>query len=144
MTALFSFLFFIMVCLNVFTRYVLKTPILASIELSRIFFVWSCFLAAAITFYQKGHIVISFVSDRIPPKPRKWISFVIETLVVIFFTGLFVWSVEVVVRIWNSEFPILGISQSWLYAPLSIVSVVMLLFSLERMYFMFESPPKPS
>jgi TRAP-type C4-dicarboxylate transport system permease small subunit len=130
-----------MVCLNVFTRYVLKTPILVSIELSRIFFIWSCFFAAGITFYQKGHIVISFISDLIPTRPRKWIGFLIEVLTVVFFAGLFVWSVEVVFRIWNSEFPILGISQSWLYAPLSIISAIMLLFSIERISALLKFPP---
>ncbi|MBR9998976.1 MAG: TRAP transporter small permease [Cyclobacteriaceae bacterium] len=134
LTALFSFLFFIMVCLNVFTRYVLKTPILVSIELSRIFFVWSCFFAAGITLYKQGHIAISFITDLIPSRGRRMIGFITEALTVVFFTGIHAWSVEVVVKIWKSEFPVLGISQSWLYVPLALISFVMLLFSIERMF----------
>lgn len=131
LTAGFSMLFFIMVCLNVFTRYVLRTPILASIELSRIFFVWACFLAAAITFYKGEHIVISFITDLLPPILKKMIGLLINLLTILFLSGLTYWSMEVVIQLWNTEFPILGISQSWLYIPVSLVSGIMLLFSLE-------------
>ena len=131
LTALTSFLFFIMVCLNVFTRYVLKTPILSSIELSRIFFVWACFLAAGITFYKNGHIVISFVTDPIPTGLRKLINVIIQILIMLFLTGISYWSIEVVLKIWNTEFPILGVSQSWLYIPLTLISMIMLLFNIE-------------
>jgi TRAP-type C4-dicarboxylate transport system permease small subunit len=141
LTALLSFLFFIMVCINVFSRYLLKTPILASIELSRIFFIWSCFFAAGITFYRQGHIVISFITDLIPSPVRKWTGFIIEMLTAVFFAGLLIWSVEVVVRIWNSEFPILGISQSWLYVPLAVISAIMLLFSIEKLFLILRPTP---
>ena len=120
-----------MVCLNVFTRYVLKTPILSSIELSRIFFVWACFLAAGITFYKNGHIVISFVTDPIPTGLRKLINVIIQILIMLFLTGISYWSIEVVLKIWNTEFPILGVSQSWLYIPLTLISMIMLLFNIE-------------
>lgn len=138
MTAGFSMLFFMMVCLNVFTRYVLRTPILASIELSRIFFVWACFLAAAITYYKGEHIVISFVTDLLPPIFKKLVNILIQLLIILFLAGLSYWSVEVVIQLWNTEFPILGISQSWLYVPVSLISGIMLLFSLEMMVKLFK------
>jgi TRAP-type C4-dicarboxylate transport system permease small subunit len=131
LTAGFSILFFAMVCLNVFTRYVLRSPILASIELSRIFFVWACFLAAGITFYKGEHIVISFVADLFPPRIKKIINLTVQFLMMLFLAVLGYWSVEVVIRLWNTKFPILGISQSWLYAPLALISLIMFLFCLE-------------
>ena len=134
LTAFFAFLFFIMVCLNVFTRYVLKSPILASIELSRIFFVWACFFAAGITFHRRGHIAISFITDLMPVVLQRWIGLIIESLTLVFIAGILIWSAEVVIRIWHSEFPILGISQSWLYVPLTIVSSFMLFSSLEKIF----------
>lgn len=139
LTASFSFLFFIMVCLNVFTRYVLKIPILASIELSRIFFVWACFLAAGITFYKGEHIVISFITDLIPSSARKLISLVTHSLMILFLTGISYWSMEVVIKIWNTEFPILGISQSWLYVPLVLTSLIMLSFNFEMIMNIFNT-----
>jgi TRAP-type C4-dicarboxylate transport system permease small subunit len=125
-----------MVCLNVFTRYVLKAPIIASIELSRILFVWSCFLAAGITYYKKGHIVISFLFEKFSVYGKKVIRISIYILSMLFFGLLTVWSIQVVHLIWNTEFPILGISQSWLYLPLPLSSLIMLFFSIE---FLIES-----
>ncbi len=130
-TAFSSITFFLMVCINVFTRYVLKTPFIASIELSRIFFVWACFLAAGITYYKKGHIVISFIYDKLSESAKKWISIAINILSILFFALITVWSIEVVILIWNTEFPILGISQSWLYIPVPFTSLLMFLFSIQ-------------
>ena len=130
-TAISAITFFLMVCINVFTRYVLKTPIIASIELSRIFFVWSCFLAAGITYYKKGHIVISFVFDKFSERGKKILALSLHLLSLVFFTLITYWSVEVVYLIWNTEFPILGITQSWLYLPVPFISLIMFLFSLE-------------
>jgi TRAP-type C4-dicarboxylate transport system permease small subunit len=140
-TAFTAILFFLMVCINVFTRYILKTPFIASIELSRIFFVWSCFLAAAITYYKKGHIVISFMYDKLPDKSKVLLSITVNLLSILFFMLIFIWSTEVVVLIWNTEFPILGISQSWLYIPVPIASLVMFMFSLEFLNENFQHKP---
>lgn len=49
----------------------------------------------------------------------------------LFLTGISYWSIEVVLKIWNTEFPILGVSQSWLYIPLTLISMIMLLFNIE-------------
>jgi TRAP-type C4-dicarboxylate transport system permease small subunit len=123
-----------MVCLNVFTRYVLKTPILASMELSRIFFIWACFLAAGLTFYRQAHIVISFVTDLMPAFVRRVTGLVVHLFMILFLAGISYWSMEVVVQLWNTEFPILEISQSWLYLPVTLSSVIMLSFNLEILY----------
>ena len=135
-TAASAILFFLMVCLNVFTRYVLRAPIIVSIELSRILFVWSCFLAAGITYYKKGHIVISFLFEKFSNNGKKIIRISIYILSILFFTLLTALSIEVVFLIWKTEFPILGISQSWLYIPVPLSSLIMLSFSIE---FLIES-----
>jgi TRAP-type C4-dicarboxylate transport system permease small subunit len=49
----------------------------------------------------------------------------------LFFALLTGWSAEVVYLIWNTEFPILRISQSWLYIPVPISSLIMLFFNIE-------------
>ena len=128
-----------MVCINVFTRYVLKTPFIASIELSRVFFVWACFLAAGITYYKKGHIIISFIYDKFSERVKKWVSITLNILSILFFALITLWSTEVVILIWNTEFPILGISQSWLYMPVPITTLLMYIFSIEFLEEDFQS-----
>jgi TRAP-type transport system small permease protein len=65
-TALATTGFIVFVLVGVITRYLTKTPILSFVELSRLFFVWACFLAAILAYRRKAHIAITFITDKLP------------------------------------------------------------------------------
>jgi len=129
------------VTLAVLTRYVFKVPILGSVELSRLLFIWACFLAAALCYYQKSHIAITFIADRLPAKAQRVLHTFLHGLSILFFGTLFYASLEVMRALWVSDLPMLGISQGWLYVPLPLMSLIMLLYALEFLQDNEQTPP---
>jgi len=129
--ALSSFSFFIIVILGVFSRYVLKAPMLSSIELSRLFFVWSCFLAAALTYRKKAHVQIEFIYTKLPSALRKVILVALHFLILAFWVMILYQSIVVTVLLWPSRLPMLQISQSWFYVPLPLISLILICYTME-------------
>ena len=130
-TALSAMLFFAVVLFAVITRYVFHVPLLASIELSRLFFVWSCFLAAAITYRRKAHVGFTLLYEYLPPVVRKVIRPMIGMLIALF-AGMVFWQGIVIIRLlWLTDLPMLGISQGWFYVPLPVTSAAILSYSIE-------------
>lgn len=123
--------FLLVVLLTVASRYLLKTPVLSSIELSRLFFVWSCFTAAALGYYRKSHIAISLITNRLPPNLSTAITFVVHLLSLVFFIVIIYYSLIVVNTLWETRLPILGISQSWFYLPVPFSFLFMSFFNIE-------------
>lgn len=124
-------LFVGVVLLGVLTRYIFKTPILGSVELSRLFFLWSCFLAASLCYYRRAHIYISFVADRFP---AKWLRLTQQfgyAVQLIFFLLMVYKSAQVVKVLWETDLPMLEASQSLLYLPVPLSLLFMSLFCLE-------------
>lgn len=133
-TALSAMLFFAVVLFAVVTRYVFRVPILASIELSRLFFVWSCFLAAAITYRRKAHVGFTLLYEYLPPVIRRVIRPLIGMLIALF-AGMVFWQGIVVIRLlWLTDLPMLGISQGWFYVPLPVTSAAIFAYTIESLW----------
>ena len=131
-TALATSIFFVMVCMNVFARYILNAPILGSVEISRLAFVWASFLAAALCYRQQSHIAITFVVDKLPARIVKWVLLVIYTLTFVFFVIIFYFALQVTFDLRGTSFPVMQITQSWLYLPVAVISFFIAFFSVEE------------
>lgn len=138
LTALSSMVFFVVICLNVLVRYVLNTPILGSIEISRLSFVWSAFLASALAYRGKSHIAITFLLDRLPGQIQAFVKIIIYTVTWVFFLLLLFYSIEVTVALKNTYFPVMQISQTWLYLPLPFISIIILGYTTEDLLRSFQ------
>ena len=64
----------ILVFINASMRYFLHTDIPNSEELARFFFVWMCLLGCVVTHMRKSHITVTFVTDIIPQKAKKFVN----------------------------------------------------------------------
>lgn len=132
LTAFSTSIFTLFVILSVVTRYLTKTPILSSIEISRLFFVWACFLAATLAYRRNVHIAISFIMDKLPTKLSRAIDIFINSLIVVFFGFIFTESINVVKLLWHTHLPLSGLSQAWLYLPVPFIAIVIILFTIEK------------
>jgi TRAP-type C4-dicarboxylate transport system permease small subunit len=122
--------FILVVFLGVLTRYAFHAPIVSSIELARISFVWAAFLGAAICFKGEGHTQFSFLLDAVPLSLRRGLKAVIAACCLAFFAFVMVKGVQMVQLVQATYFPALGWSQLWLYLPLPVSAGIMLLHSL--------------
>jgi len=130
-TAICSILFFVVIIIAVVTRYLLKFPILASIELSSLLFIWSCFLAAAQTYRRQAHIRFSLLFEKLNPQLQRPVAITTHLLVIGFLIIVFYQSLLINSLLWRTDLPMLEISQSWFYVPLPIISLIMTAYTIE-------------
>lgn len=122
--------FIMVVFFGVMMRYVFRTPIITSIELARIGFVWSVFLGAAICVKQEKHIQFVFLFERFSDLGKKVIKLCISMLAAGFFLFLVLKGIQMVQAVQDTYFPALGWSQHWLYLPLPVSATFMLVHAV--------------
>jgi TRAP-type C4-dicarboxylate transport system permease small subunit len=122
--------FILIVFFGVVMRYVFQAPIITSIELARVGFVWSCFLGAAVCVKKEKHIQFSFLLDAAGPAARSWMKLAITLLSAAFFLLLVVKGAQMVLKVEGTYFPAMGHSQAWLYLPLPLCALFMLIHAL--------------
>jgi TRAP-type C4-dicarboxylate transport system permease small subunit len=122
--------FILVVFLGVLTRYVFHAPIITSVELARIGFVWSAFLGAAICLKSERHTQFLFLLDRLRGPIKEVVRAVIALVSVGFFLFLTLLGVRMVQAVQDTYFPALGWSQLWMYVPLPLCSGIMFVHSV--------------
>lgn len=117
--------FAIVLIVSVFSRYVFQLPIVTSIEMTRIAFVWAVFLGAAIGLKRGAHVrVVAFVS-MMPASASRLAPAIVHGSFLIF-ASLMVWHGWTLTgRMFLTTFPTLAISQGWLYLALPVSGALM-------------------
>ncbi|MGI3170850.1 TRAP transporter small permease [Pseudooceanicola sp. C21-150M6] len=117
---------------SVFSRYVFDISIVQSVELTRIAFVWSVFLAASAVVGRDAHIRITFFSDLLPSRAAPILARLIHLMTLAFGLAM-VWQGWLLVsKMATTTLPALGISQVWLYGGLPVSGVLICLHALCR------------
>lgn len=109
-------LMMLLVLFEVFMRYVLKRPPAIADEIAPYMLVVLAFGGAAYCFLIKGHVRVSAVTERLPPKVANWLRIATLGLVFIYAVVLTQGSIGYLAR----SFEIGMKSTSWLRVPLQI------------------------
>jgi TRAP-type C4-dicarboxylate transport system permease small subunit len=117
----------LIVFFEVLMRYVFRAPLITSVELARLGFVWSCFLGAALGVKRGAHIRFVFFLERCGPLGGALLRFGVSVLSAAFFGLMFLKGIEMTQRVYETFFPALGFSQLWLYLPLPLSGAIMLI-----------------
>ena len=72
------------ICLQVFSRYLLKHPFVFTEELVRFLLIWLGLLGASYTFGTRGHIALTLILDKFKGNIKKIVNTLIDILVLIF------------------------------------------------------------
>jgi TRAP-type C4-dicarboxylate transport system permease small subunit len=135
-TALLTAGFTVLIFVTVLSRYVFNFSILFSQEVSKLLFIWSCFFAATIAYKQMAHIRFEFSESFLGRKGVLATDVLIHALSLVFFGLICGESVSYVRQIWETYFPLIGISQGWLYVSVLIASIIFLVHNIS---FLIES-----
>jgi TRAP-type transport system small permease protein len=126
-----------MVCMvfgNVVLRYGFNTGITVSDEMSRYFFIWLTFIGAMLAMHEKGHLGVDTLVKHLPILGKKVCFLLSESLMlfcnVLFFMGTFEMHELQVTNI----SPVVGISMIWVYGIGYVVSVVMAIINVNKIY----------
>lgn len=118
-----TILFLAFVFLAVVTRFILKVPIVASLEYSRIGFVWFCFLGSSLAYKRGEHIQFSFLLSRLPLRIAQFMRIVIDVLCSVFFVVLLYQSMKLNNNVAMTVFPASGLPYNVMYVSLPISAV---------------------
>lgn len=130
LTVLFIASFTIVIFISVLSRYVFNFPIIFSVEISKLSFVWACFLAATVAYKRKVHIQFEFSTRILGEKGVNITNLFIHFLTLIFFILMFIKSIIFIGQIWETYFPVTGISQGWLYVSEAVSLIVFICHNL--------------
>jgi len=129
-TVLFLASLTIIIFISVLSRYVFKFSILFSVEISRLLFIWACFFAATVAYKRKMHIRFEFINRILGEKGVNITNLFVHFLTLIFFIFMFIKSIIYIEQIWETYFPVMGISQGWLYISEAISLIVFICHNL--------------
>ena len=92
----------ILTFVGVLSRFVFKHPIAEAVELSRVGFVWSCLMGAAVAFKRHRHIEFTAITTRLPVRTRNIIGTAISLLTFGFIAWVLVLSINITIKVWRS------------------------------------------
>ncbi len=104
----------LLVGFEVFTRYVLQQPLRIADELSAYMLVTLSYLGAAYTWKERGHVRVTFVVNRLPPRVASWLRLVTLVFAFLFLVGL----CQASYGFLTLSFKLHMVSASWLRVPL--------------------------
>ena len=104
----------LLVFIEVISRYVFRRALLVGDEFAAYMLVALCFLGAAYTWREKGHVRITALVSRLPTKVASWLRLVTLTLVFLFVVGL----CQASYGFMAMSFKLHMASPSWLHFPL--------------------------
>lgn len=133
-TALSTASFTLLIFVTVLSRYVFNFSILFSQEVSKLLFIWACFLAATITYKRKAHIRFEFIDNLLKQRSLLVSDVLIHSTSLVFFGCVLVESISYFRQIWETYFPIIGISQGWLYVSVTTSALILIVHNLWFLY----------
>jgi len=117
--------------LQVTFRYVLSTPLTWTEELARYLYIWACFLGAPVALRRGNHIVITVVSERLPPRLTRIVGLGTQAMALFFLVQLAIQGAILAVRSHTVEAITLPIPWSMIYVAAPISAVLMLLETIQ-------------
>lgn len=106
----------LMVFGNVVLRYGFNSGITESEELSRWMFVWVIFMGSIVAVRERAHMGTDMLVAKLP-KPLQQASLVVGHVLMLFSTWLMLKGSIIQTQLnWESEAPVTGLSQAWLYS----------------------------
>jgi TRAP-type C4-dicarboxylate transport system permease small subunit len=130
-TAVSAMAFFAVVLASIVVRAVASGQFHSSIELSRLFFVWSCFLAAALAYRRKAHVAFTLLFDKLSLAVQRGVMLLTYAMLLAFLLVVLYQAVLTCRLLWPTVLPILGISQAWSYIPVPVMCLFTIAYTLE-------------
>lgn len=131
--ALFVAILVVMV-LQVAFRYVLNAPLTWTEEIARYLYIWACWLGAPVALRRGNHIVIVFVSDRLPGRVARALALVTQAAAGVFLVQLAIQGSILAVKSHSVDAITLPIPWSAIYVAAPISAALMILETARAMW----------
>lgn len=123
----------IIIALQIVYRYLLGDPLIWSEEAARFIFVWIVFLGASTAVRERAHVGISFLVDKLPPRPRVGLSLAFNLFVLFFLGVIFYYGARATRNVWDQDALTIDISFGIVYLAIPVSAALMVLRTLQVM-----------
>jgi len=131
----------VLVMLNVFMRYFLKTGIYWSEEVATACFVWSVFIGAAAGYKHRVHVGVDMLVNLCPPKTKKTITIIVD-LVLLLINGYITYIAVIYLSLsYKKPTPVLGISTAYISSSILVSFALTTIYSI---YFLVKDIKQPA
>lgn len=121
----------ILVCWQVFTRYILKNPSSWSEELVSYLFAWMALLGASLVVGERGHMNIPILVDRMGPTAKKGFAIFAEVIAFIFAAVILVYGgMQITSLAMGQMTSSLGVAVGVFYVVLPLSGVLNMLYAM--------------
>ncbi len=117
--------FFGVICVSVFSRYVLGAPLIYGDEFSRFLFIFMVLFGASAAVKTKSHIAVSFITKSLPKKHKEIIEFFIDILIIFFLLNLIYWGTLFAYRVRKMVTPAMEIPWIYIYSFIPLIATLM-------------------
>jgi TRAP-type C4-dicarboxylate transport system permease small subunit len=124
------FFYFVLVLLQIFFRYVLNSSLAWSEEVVRFGLVWGVMLSMAVVAYDRAHIRIAILESVLSQRTRLVLTYVLDTLSVLFCVLLLWSSLELIRRTLLQRSPSLGVPMWAVYISIAIGAALQAIFTV--------------
>lgn len=100
-------------------------PLIWSVDMAQLLFIWLCFFGAARAMRSKGHIGIDLVARKLSYKKRFALESVLTVVILIFLGLLAIEGYRLTMLNWQRKFGDSGISYAWVTAAVPIGSIML-------------------
>ena len=115
---------------NVFCRFVLKSPLSWADELSQSLMVWLTFIGAAAVLRDGTHYAFTYLDTVFSGKMKIIYEKVSQVLVLLAICLLLYWSIPVTLGIVSWSMPAMGISKVFVYGACPVGCILMLVYAV--------------
>ncbi len=136
----------IVVCWQVFSRFILEFPSSYTDELSRFLLIWITMLGASYASGRNSHLAIDILQGKLKGKSRGKLQILIQLFILIFSISVLVVGGSYLVWITFSLRQIsaaLGLPMGWVYISIPVSGILVSFFSLNSIRGLISKPSKP-
>ena len=119
----------VLICLEVFFRYVIGHALSWPEEIAGFCFVWLTLLGATICMYKKSHVAIAILVNKLPSTIKRVVS-IASYILIAGFSYLLVSQGYILLKVVSLQLsPAVRINMAWVYSAPVVTGVIFLLYS---------------
>ncbi len=118
----------VIVFVQVFNRFVLKTPLAWSEDLAMLLFQWVVFLGAAVGVKRMRHFGIELVVRQLPERMRYWVEVTTPLVMAVVALVMIVQGLTILSFNRNRIYSTMDLSYTWAYLPIPLSGILIILY----------------
>ncbi|WP_106476442.1 TRAP transporter small permease [Phytohalomonas tamaricis] len=128
------FALFVVALANVVMRYFFSMPLAWAEEVLQLLMMWATFLGASALVRRNEHVLISLLSDKLPPRWARWNERLFNTSVVLICAAIMLfWGIKLLPFSAFRSTPMLNIPFYWVHLAIPVSAAMMIIHSLRRL-----------